>query len=230
MSYTYEYPHAALTTDCVIFGYDGQAMHVLLVERGLDPYKGYWALPGGFMQIDETVEQCAMRELREETGLEGDIFLEQFHVYSDVHRDVRERVVTVAFLALVGKSDYTLVAGDDAANAEWFLWNELPPLAFDHRDIIRDARVRLREMMQVKPLAFRLLDKKFRMSELQRLYELINDATYDRRNFQRKMLASGFIESGGMAEVNATRPAMLWSFDEEAFDSRSDSNDNPFRL
>jgi len=97
--YTYEYPHPAVTTDCVIFGFDGKDMHVLLIERGIEPYKGAWALPGGFINMDETVEQGAMRELREETGVK-DVFLEQLHVFSDVKRDPRERVITVAFYAL----------------------------------------------------------------------------------------------------------------------------------
>ena len=119
MIFQYKYPHPAVTADCVVFGFDGKQLHVLLIERGLEPYKGSWALPGGFMKIDETVEQCALRELKEETGVE-DIYLEQFHGFSAVGRDPRERVVTVAFLALVRKSDFRLIAGDDAAGDSWF--------------------------------------------------------------------------------------------------------------
>lgn len=117
--YQYKYPHPAVTTDCVVFGFDGKQLHILLIERGIEPFKGLWALPGGFMNMDETVEQCALRELKEETGVEN-IYMEQFHVFSDVLRDPRERVVTVAFLALVRKSDFRLIAGDDAARASWF--------------------------------------------------------------------------------------------------------------
>lgn len=194
--YQYEYPHPALTADCVVFGFDGRDLHLLLIERGGEPYKGSWALPGGFMRIDETVEQCARRELREETGVE-DVFMEQFRVFSDVQRDSRERVVTTAFLALVRKSDYRLIAGDDASQAQWFPLDELPPLAFDHDDIIKAARERLREKMRIAPVALRLLDEKFSIGELQRLYEVINDTRYDRRNFYRKMLSTGLLNEEG---------------------------------
>ena len=146
--------------------------------------------------IDETVEEGAKRELMEETGVK-DVYLEQFHVFSDVKRDPRERVLTVAFFALVRKSDYQLIAGDDAAGAEWFAIDELPPLAFDHQEIIKLARERIREKLAVKPIAFRLLDEKFKMSELQRLYEIINGTSYDRRNFSRKMVATGYLADEG---------------------------------
>lgn len=125
--YCYRYPHAALTADCVIFGFDGRALKVLLVERGLEPYKGMWAIPGGFMKMDETIDQTAIRELREETGLVN-VYMEQFKVYSRVDRDPRERVVTVAFIALVRPAEYILTAGDDAANAMWFDEQMLPLL------------------------------------------------------------------------------------------------------
>ena len=192
-NYSYKYPHPAVTTDSVVFGYDGKLLHVLLVERGLDPFKGSWALPGGFLKMDETVEQGALRELREETGV-SDIFLEQFHAFSEVDRDPRERVITVAFYALVRKSDYRVIGGDDAAQARWFPMEELPPLAFDHHEIISLARRYLQMKLRLEPIAFKLLDEKFSMSELQRLYELINGTTYDRRNFYKKMLSTGFLE------------------------------------
>ncbi|MCQ2376076.1 MAG: NUDIX hydrolase [Salinivirgaceae bacterium] len=199
--YSYQYPHPAVTTDCVIFGFDGSAMNILLVERGIEPFKGSWALPGGFLKMDETVEQGALRELHEETGV-TDVFLEQFHVFSDVKRDPRERVLTVAFLALVRKNSYQLIAGDDASEAEWFEWNNLPPLAFDHADIIQLARKCLQQKLRIQPIAFKLLNNVFKMSELQLIYELIHGTTYDRRNFARKMQASGFVHEvpDGVAE------------------------------
>lgn len=190
--YTYKYPHPAVTTDCVIFGFDGTSINILLIERGIEPYIGTWALPGGFLNMDETVEEGAKRELHEETIVE-DVYLEQFHVFSTVDRDPRERVLTIAFFALVGKDKFEIIAGNDANNAQWYEWNNLPPLAFDHAEIIRMAREKLQEKLRIYPIAFKLLDKVFKMDELQRIYELIHERKYDRRNFMRKMEASGFL-------------------------------------
>lgn len=221
--YSYKYPHPAVTTDCVILGFDGKDLHILLIERGIEPYKGSWALPGGFLNMDETVEECAKRELMEETGVK-DVYLEQFHVFSDVKRDPRERVLTVAFFALVRKSDYQLIAGDDAAGAEWFAIDELPPLAFDHQEIIKLARECIREKLAVKPIAFRLLDEKFKMSELQRLYEIINGTSYDRRNFSRKMVATGYLADEGANPVpEQNRAATLYSFKEDEYKKEAKS-------
>lgn len=208
--YTYEYPRPALTADIVVFGYDGRQLHLLLVERSLEPYKGMWALPGGFMRIDETIDACARRELMEETGVRG-AKLRQFAVFSDVHRDPRGRVVTVAFLALVSKSDYRLIAGDDAAKAEWWVYDELPPLAFDHAKIIADAKVYLRDLIATRPAVLELLDRTFSIAELQRLVETITGEQYDRRNFQRRLLGSDMLETRGSESDSASRPATLYS-------------------
>lgn len=236
--YQYDYPHPAITTDSVVFGFDGKALHILLIERGIEPYKGLWALPGGFLNPDETVEQCAKRELKEETGVEN-VYLEEFRSFSDPGRDPRERVVTIAFVALVKKSDYMLIAGDDASNALWFALDELPPLAFDHYDIISAARKKLPEMLKTRPVAFRLLDDNFSMPELQRLYEAINGTTYDRRNFARKMASTGLIrEMSSFAacppgSASPSRSPILYEFDEDGYEeSVKDklSPDNPFDL
>ena len=162
--YSYEYPHPALTTDCVVFGFDGSGLNLLLVERGLKPYKGKWALPGGFVRIDETLEEGALRELREETGV-MDIYIEQLQAFSRVDRDPRERVVTVAFLAFVRQEGYEVIAGDDAAKAQWFPVDMLPDLAFDHSEIVRVALDKLRWKITYEPLAFRLLNKEFTMTD-----------------------------------------------------------------
>ncbi len=204
MSYTYKYPHAAITADCVIYGFDGERLKILLVERGLEPYKGMWALPGGFMKIDETIEQTAKRELFEETGLK-DVYMTQFKMFSKIDRDPRERVVTVVFTALVRPNDYLLVAGDDASNALWFEERHLPPLAFDHAEIIEEAHKYLEELLRLKPIAFELLNKTFSIGELQRVYEEINRTTYDRRNFQRKAVQSGLLNivNGSSTSIDA---------------------------
>lgn len=222
-SYTYKYPHPSVTTDCVIFGFDGKDLNILLVERGLEPFKGSWALPGGFLKMDETVEECAKRELMEETNV-SNVFLEQFHTFSAVDRDPRERVITVAFYALVKPSDYEVIGGDDAAQAEWFNQNELPPLAFDHEDVINMAKDCLKEKLRTKPIAFKLLNDKFSMTELQTLYEVILHTKYDRRNFYRKALSSGFLSEEGVSEkVQASRRPNLYSFDEKLFEGSEDS-------
>lgn len=191
--YCYEYPRPAMTADCVIFGFDGESIRLLLIERGVEPYKGYWALPGGFMRMDETIEECARRELMEETGV-TDVYLEQCHTFSATTRDPRGRVVTVAFIALIRPSDYHIAAGDDAAKAVWFDAAMLPPLAFDHREIIAFAREYLKEALRLRPVAFRLLNEVFTIDELRRVYEVINDTVYDRRNFERKALQSNLLE------------------------------------
>lgn len=183
--YCYKYPHPAVTTDCVIFGFDGERLQVLLVKRGIEPYKGKWAFPGGFLKMDETTEEGALRELREETGLER-AYIQQFHTFSDPHRDPRERVITIAYYALVKIQE--VHGGDDAASARWFPLSEIPSLAFDHDYILRMATQRLREEIHFQPVGFELLPEKFTLKELQALYEAILGISFDRRNFAKKML------------------------------------------
>lgn len=182
--YCYKYPHPAVTTDCVIFGFDGSNLKILLVQRGIDPYKGKWALPGGFLKPEEPAEVGALRELKEETGLES-AYIEQFHAYSEPDRDPRERVITIAYLALVKLQEVN--GGDDAADARWFPVNEVPQLAFDHDLILRDALTRLRERIHFHPIGYELLPEKFTLKELQSLYEAILGIHFDRRNFAKKM-------------------------------------------
>lgn len=183
--YCYKYPHPSVTTDCVVFGFDGIELNVLLVERGVDPFKGRWALPGGFINIDESAEECAKRELFEETGFR-EAFMEQLKTYSAPQRDPRERVITIAFYALVKISE--VKGDDDAADARWFPISQIPQLAFDHDLILRDALTRLRERIHFHPIGYNLLPEKFTLKELQNLYEGILGIRFDRRNFAKKML------------------------------------------
>ncbi len=182
--YSYKYPHPSVTTDCVIFGFDGSRLKVLLVERGVEPFKGKWALPGGFLRMDESAEQGALRELQEETGLKT-AYIKQFHTFTDPDRDPRERVITIAYYALVRLQD--VVAGDDAARAEWFALDEVPSLAFDHDRILRTALQEIRRQIHFEPVGFELLPPEFTVKELQLLYEAILDVKFDRRNFYKKM-------------------------------------------
>lgn len=183
--YIYEYPRPAMTTDCVVVGFDGSQLKILLIERGVEPYKGMWALPGGFIQENETAENCAMRELQEETGLHVTT-LKQLQLFSTVDRDPRGRVITMAFYALVRSQE--VHGGDDAANAQWFNIDQLPKLAFDHQDIITAAMQQLKRDIHFEPIGFNLLDTTFTIPQLQMLYELILGVKFDRRNFPKKML------------------------------------------
>ena len=210
LKYCYKYPHPAVTADCVIFGFDGLSIKVLLIQRGIEPHKGKWAFPGGFMRINETAEECAQRELEEETGLKG-VTVEQFHTFSDVRRDPRERVITVAHYALVRLSE--VKGGDDADVARWFSQSEIPTLAFDHDRILRMALERLKERICFEPIGFELLPEVFTMSELQNLYEAILRIKFDRRNFYNKMLKLGIlVEAEPRPESAARRIATKYRF------------------
>ncbi len=176
LKYCYKYPHPSVTTDCIIFGFDGTKLRVLLVQRGIEPYKGRWAFPGGFMQMDESAEEGALRELQEETGLEG-AYIRQFHT---------------AYYALVRMQE--VKGGDDAADARWFALDEVPQLAFDHDQILRKAEQALRQQIHFEPVGFELLPEAFTIKELQNLYEAILDVRFDRRNFYNKMKRLGMLE------------------------------------
>lgn len=148
--YCYDYPRPAVTADIILFGREQDKLHVLLIERGNGPYKGTWAIPGGFIDEDETIEACAARELEEETGLTG-IQLKQFHVFSEPGRDPRGRTISVAFIALIDMEKHHARAGDDAANISWFSVESLPKLAFDHDKVMKVALQEL-ERNQVSPV------------------------------------------------------------------------------
>lgn len=223
--YCYRYPHPAVTTDCVIFGFDGAELNVLLVKRGIEPYKGKWAMPGGFLKPDEPAHECARRELREETGLEQ-AYMEQFHTYSTPDRDPRERVITIAYLALVKIQD--VHGGDDAADARWFPVSRVPQLAFDHDVILRDALSRLRERIHFHPIGYDLLPQKFTVKELQTLYEGILDIRFDRRNFAKKMFHLELLnEIDETAKPPTKREAKLYTFN---LDKYNEFKQRGFRL
>jgi 8-oxo-dGTP diphosphatase len=214
--YTYKYPHPAVTTDCVIFGYDTKdGLSVLLIKRGIEPYKDHWAFPGGFIRMDEDAETGARRELREETGLDT-LYVEQFGCFSEVNRDPRERVITIAFYALVKKSQVT--GGDDAAAAHWFPIYNVPPLAFDHDRILRVALKTLKEKIHFMPIGFELLPLVFTMPQLQELYESILEVKFDRRNFSNKMLKLGILIPVGNRPKNAgSRIPINYRFNEDSY-------------
>jgi len=217
MAYTYEYPRGALTVDCAVFGLDDEELKVMLIQRALAPFEGKWALPGGFVRLDETIEEAARRELEEETGLHK-LFLEQLYTFGAVHRDPRERVVSVAYYALVKMSDHKVRAATDARDAAWFGVHEVPSLAFDHTEILGMALARLRGKLRYQPIGFELLPKKFSLSQLQRLYELVLERDLDKRNFRKRVLAMGLlIETDEVQQDVAHRAARLYRFDERRY-------------
>jgi len=190
MAYTYEYPHPAVATDCAVFGFDGHNIKILLIKRGVEPFLNCWAMPGGFLRMDETVDQCARRELFEETGLQPEV-IEQFGVFSDINRDPRERIVSIAYYSLVKSA--SVRGGDDAQDARWFDLKQLPELAFDHAKILEQALLALKQRIHFEPIGFNLMDNEFTIPDLQRLYEAILDTQFDRRNFMKKILQVGVI-------------------------------------
>lgn len=218
MAYTYDYPRPSLTVDCVIFGLDeSEQLKILLIRRGSDPFAGKWALPGGFVQMEESLEDAARRELQEETGVEN-IFMEQLYTFGKPQRDPRGRVVSVAYFALVNLSEHTIQADTDAEDAAWFAIEEVPELAFDHAHIISMALERLRAKMRYQPVGFELLPEHFTLSQLQKLYEtVLGIPSLNKRNFRTRILKMGVLREVGKQENVAHRPAMLYAFDNEKY-------------
>lgn len=214
---TSNYPRPALTVDCVVFGLDEVNLNVLLVERRLKPYAGQWALPGGFVGIDETLDAAARRELAEETGIEN-LFLEQLYTFGDLNRDPRDRVVSVAYYALVKLTDFRIRAATDASAAAWFPLDKIPRLAFDHGQIVDVARERLRGKVRYQPIGFELLPDKFTLRQLQQLYEKVLERPLDKRNFRKKILSMGLLDELNEVESDvAHRAARLYRFDRHKY-------------
>ncbi len=219
--FQYEFPRAALTVDIVVFALDEEDLKVMLIQRDLKPFQGQWALPGGFVHVDETLDDAARRELHEETGLK-DIFLEQLYTFGKLDRDPRERVVTVAYYSLVNLEGHDVQASTDARNAAWFSLNELPDLAFDHAAILKVAHQRLQGKVRYQPIGFELLPEKFTLRQLQHLYEVILDRDLDKRNFRKKVLGMGIVQETDEIEKDvAHRAARLFRFDEMAYERLS---------
>lgn len=216
-SFRHEHARPAVTVDCVVFGLDEGDLKVLLIERGIPPFAGRWALPGGFVRMDEDLETAARRELEEETGVVK-VYLEQLYTYGEVDRDPRERVISVAHYALVKLSDHRIKAATDARNAAWFSVSDLPTLAFDHERIAATALVRLKGKVRYQPIGFELLPPKFTLTQLQRLYEVVLETPLDKRNFRKKILAMGFLEELDEIEQDvAHRAARLYRFDKQKY-------------
>ncbi len=212
MNFFYEQPRPSVTVDCVVFGLDeGSDLRILLIERAQDPFKGEWALPGGFVKMEEDLETAARRELFEETSVSG-LYIEQLYTFGLPSRDPRGRVISVAYFALINLKEHPVKANTDAKSAAWFKISEIPELAFDHKCIVDMALERLRAKVLYKPIGFELLPEKFTLSDLQKLYETILGQKLNRRNFRTKILKMNLLDESEKQTNVSHRPAQLYKF------------------
>lgn len=210
-----------VTVDIVIFTVRNRSLQVLLVKRGVPPFEGQYAIPGGFLREDEALKDAALRELHEETGIRN-VFLEQLYTFGDPQRDPRGRVVTVAYYALISSEELSIIAGADAAEAQWFAVSTLPSLAFDHRAILDYALERLRNKLEYTTVGFQLLAEKFTLSELQAVYEAILGRPLDKRNFRRKIAILGILKPLREQQRTGRKPAQLFRFAPTKFEKLKD--------
>ncbi|MSR86521.1 NUDIX hydrolase [Candidatus Woesearchaeota archaeon] len=205
-----KFPRPMVTVDIVIFSMHDHELKVLLIKRDIQPYKGGWALPGGFVHIDEDLEVAAKRELLEETGVK-DVYLEQLYTFGDPKRDSRGRVITIAYFALIKSEGQRLDPKTDVSEANWFSAYQPPKLAFDHSKILEYALKRLQWKLEYTTVAFQFLQDKFTLTELQKIYETILHKKFDKRNFRKKIFALDIVEdTGDILEGMAHRPAKLY--------------------
>ena len=210
-----------VTVDIVIFTVRDRALQVLLVKRGIPPFQGQHAIPGGFIHEEESLEDAALRELYEEAGVRN-VFLEQLYSFGDPRRDPRGRVITVAYYALIASDEVSLNPGSDAAEAGWFPLDALPSLAFDHQRILEYAVERLRNKLEYTTVGFELLPQKFTLSELQAVYEAILGRRLDKRNFRRKIALLGILKPLREWQRTGRKPAQLYRFAARRFEKLKD--------
>ncbi len=206
------YEQPGITVDLVIFTVNEDQLKVLLLKRAEAPFSGHWSLPGGFLFSGESLEAAARRVLKEKTGV-ADVYLEQLYTFGKPDRDPRARVITVAYFALIPWSNLDQPESIKVADLKWASVDDIPRRAFDHKEILQTAVQRLRAKVTYSNIVYGLMPEHFRLSELQRMYELILNAKLDKRNFRKRMLASGLLHETGQKHLNgAHRPAMLYQF------------------
>ncbi len=216
--FAYQYPRPAVTVDIILFVFQQEQLRVLLIRRANDPYKGKWALPGGFVGEKENLYDAALRELKEETNV-SNVYLEQLYTFGEPGRDPRARVITVAYFALLSAEEVAqqeVHGASDAGEARWWDIYDLPELAFDHQKILDYALQRLRWKLEWTALGFLLLPSEFTLSELQKVYETILNEPLDKRNFRRKILTADVLEPTGNMRAGDHRPAKLYRFSAKA--------------
>ena len=209
-----------VAVDAIVFGYSkSDGVSVLLIKRKYEPFKNAWAIPGGFVKDEESLEEAVERELLEETGIRVN-YLEQLYSFGEPNRDPRKRIISIAYFALVKSALFQqLKASTDAEEASWFNINKLPPLAFDHKKILQAAIDRIRAKIRYQPIGFELLDKKFPFADLEKLYASLLDKAIDRRNFTKKILSLGLLEDTGeqKASTGAGRPSKIFQFNKKRY-------------
>lgn len=183
--------HILVAVDCIIFGFDGKDIKLLLIQRGFEPEKNKWSLMGGFLKSDEKLDEAANRVLKQLTGLEG-VYLEQLQAFSDPDRDPEERTISVPYFALIDVQQYEKQINEHY-HAEWYLLSKKPRLIFDHDDMVRLAQKHMRYKAALHPILFELLPPKFTIPQLQNLYEAVYDTIFDSRNFTRKLMSTGLL-------------------------------------
>jgi len=221
--YTYRHPRPSVAVDITVFRMVDERLCVLLVRRGREPFAGHWALPGGFVDIDESLEDAARRELVEETAV-ADVWLEQLYTFGEPGRDPRGRVISVAYYALI-PADRTVQpeAGDDADQVRWVPADDPPALAFDHNEVLRCAVGRLRTKLEYTTAGFALLPSTFTLSQLQRVYEAVLGRTLDKRNFRRKVLMLNILKPTDRTHRDGRhRPAKLYRLAQRRFENLKD--------
>ena len=207
---SYEQP--GITVDLVIFTVNKNKLKVMLAKRAEAPFSGYWSLPGGFLLAGESLEDAAFRVLKERTGVKN-VYLEQLYTFGKPNRDPRARVITVAYFALIPWENLDQPESEKVANLTWSAVEQLPRLAFDHKEILNYAVQRLRSKASYSNIVYGLMPEHFRLSELQKMYEIIIDGKLDKRNFRKRMLATGLLQETGKKDLlGAHRPAMLYQF------------------
>ena len=206
-----------LSVDAVVFGYENGNISVLLIKRKYAPYKGKWAIPGGFVLNNESLEEAVERELHEETGIKIN-YLEQLYTFGNPSRDPRGRVVSIAYFGLVRPNAFQIFASTDAEQVQWFDIKELPELSFDHREILDIAIKRLQGKITYEPIGFELLDKKFPFSDLEKLYTTLLGREIDRRNFRKKIISLNVLdELDEKISKGSGRPAILFKFNQKRY-------------
>lgn len=200
----------SVTVDIVIFTIKEKKLKVLLVKRNIEPFKERWAVPGGFVRIEESLEEAAKRELQEETGVR-DVYLEQLYTFGDPKRDPRGRVITVSYMALINSDKIELEAKTDVSDVQWFPMEKLPPVAFDHKKILDYALQRLKWKFEYTAVGFSLLEREFTISQVQDIYEIVFNKEFDKRNFAKKLLSLKILQEERIKKDVSHRPPMLYS-------------------